>query len=353
MSVQYTPAAGEQNATINFSAHTVDTDPSTGVEYVLSKSITLLLGQKATVEDQINPALGGTLSLSQANDPSNVYIPANSIKGSTTTIDTTSSYNFTLTATDDVNAFVGRAASPAARMAGVGSMMKLGARAYVSEAYAAMGAASAATSFINPLSSFYSILLPAGVSHSLNSTAYITLNYDSDADPNLINVYYYNGVQYLLENTGRTVDPVNHTITVGVNHSSTFVVLENNAPVVITGASATGGDITVMNFPNPFDLNTKTLALAHGSGTDSVTTGGTVIRYFVPASKTGMATIRIYDVVGHKVRTIQLGSPAGDSFGYVTWDGTNDAGRQVASGVYIGVLDVGGEKKFFKMAVLK
>jgi flagellar hook assembly protein FlgD len=73
----------------------------------------------------------------------------------------------------------------------------------------------------------------------------------------------------------------------------------------------------------------------------------------VPAAKMGIATIRIYDVVGEKVRTLNLGTPAADAYAYVAWDGRNDAGNKVASGVYLGVLDVGGARKFWKMAVIK
>jgi hypothetical protein len=356
MTVFYTPSAGEQNATVVFSAHTVDIDPSTGVEFVLSKSITLLLGQKATVESKINPALGGTLSLAQAQDPSSVYIPANALlTGTGAAIDATVSYNFTLTSTDDIGSLTsGTSLSSQARSATLATLMSYGEHAYVSEAYQAMGAAKASASSINPLSSFYSVLLPAGVSHTLNQTAYLTLNYSSSSDPNLINVYYYNGTQYFLQNTERVIDTVNRTITVGVNHFSTFVVLQNSSPVIVTpGATDTGADITVFNFPNPFDLQSKTLTLNHPGAVGSITTGGTVIRYFVPGSKVGAATLRIYDVTGHKVRTIDLGSPAADTYGYLAWDGTNDSGKRVSSGVYIGTLDVGGAKKFWKMAVIK
>ena len=116
---------------------------------------------------------------------------------------------------------------------------------------------------INPLSSFYSVLLPAGISHSLNQNATLTLNYSSDADPTLINMYYFNGTEYLIENNSRTIDPVNHTISVSVSHFSTFVVLPNNAPVIVVGGATTGvGDMEVFNFPNPFDLQAKTKTLA-------------------------------------------------------------------------------------------
>jgi hypothetical protein len=351
LSTVYTPAAGEQNATIQFSANTVDIDASTGVEYVISKTVALLLGQKATAEQTINPAIGGDVSLSDALDPTNVTIPANALLNTNgTAADATSSYDFTLSATDDASSVGAGALAGAPRVA---SMMAKGPSAYVSEAYAAMQLAKA-QAVVNPLSSFYSILLPAGLSHTLNQTATLTLHYDSTADPNSINVYYFNGSQYILEQALRTVDTVNRTISVGVSHFSTFVVLENNAPIVqVNGDSSSAADIEVFNFPNPFDLNSKTKTLTHGGATTSITTEGTIIRYAIPASKAALAQIEIYNVVGDKVRTIDLGAPTTGTFNYVEWDGRNNSGKKVASGVYIGMLKVGGEKKFFKMAVIK
>jgi len=355
LSVLYNPAVGEQNATIAFSAHTVDIDPSTGIEFVISKTVTLLLGQKATTESNINSALGGSVSLATSNDPTNVFIPGNTLLNSDgSAADATSAFSVTLTATDDINSVASvSAAAGAARSAAYTSLLSYGPMAFVSEAYQAMNVARADAT-VNPLSSFYSILLPAGLSHSLNQTAFLTLNYDSTADPTQINVYYFDGTKYLIQNNNRTVDSVNHTITVGVSHFSTFVVLQNSSPViVVSGGIGTGADIDVFNFPNPFDLQTKTESLTHGGSQGALSTDGTVIRYFIPAAKVGIATIRIYDVVGEKVRTISLGTPTADSYGYVAWDGRNDAGNKVASGVYIGILDVGGTKKFWKMAVIK
>jgi hypothetical protein len=37
----------------------------------------------------------------------------------------------------------------------------------------------------------------------------------------------------------------------------------------------------------------------------------------------------------------------------VAWDGKNDSGNKVASGIYIGILKVGGNKAYWKMAVIK
>jgi len=123
--------------------------------------------------------------------------------------------------------------------------------------------------------------------------------------------------------------------------------------VTVDGDASSGADIEVFNFPNPFDLTTKTETLNHGGTTASLPTDGTIIRYAIPAAKAGAAQIDIFNVVGEKVRTIDLGVPAADFTHYVAWDGKNDSGRKVASGVYVGILKVGGEKKFWKMAVIK
>src|SRR5206468_2738589 len=93
---------------------------------------------------------------------------------------------------------------------------------------------------VNPLSSFYSVLLPAGISHTLNQNATLTLNYNTNADPTLINVYFHNRTEYLIESSNRVIDTVNHTISVSVSHFSTFVILQNNLPVIlVSGSSST------------------------------------------------------------------------------------------------------------------
>ena len=46
-----------------------------------------------------------------------------------------------------------------------------------------------------------------------------------------------------------------------------------------------GADIEVFNFPNPFDLQTKTKTLTHGGTTTTLSTDGTIIRYSIPESR--------------------------------------------------------------------
>jgi len=347
--VSYTPAPNEQTATLHFSAYSSQINRITNSEFLITKDIVLRFGQKAQTEKNISPLLGGSLDLSDSDDPSTVHLPQNAMRNSDgSQPDATSSMLFEFFATDDQTTIA--AVSPAARMA---QMSTRGPTAYISEAWAALTSARSQSS-VNPLSSFYSVLLPAGVSHTLNQNATLTLSYNTNDDPNLLNVYFYDGTKYLIENSQRTIDSVNHTISISVSHLSTFVVLQSNQPVIIVnGGAGSEADIEVFNFPNPFDLQTKTKALSRGGDTTTLSTDGTIIRYFIPGSKAGAAQITIYDVVGEKVRSLDLGTPAADTYNYVTWNGHNDAGRKVASGVYIGILKVGGEKKTWKMAVIK
>lgn len=351
MTLLYTPAVGEQTCTMAFLAYSTDIDPATNTEFAITKTSTLLFGQKAFAEGNINPALGGDVTLASNNDPSGITLPSNALLTSAGVPAASSgTYNISFSATDDLST-VGSASL--GRAAVFASVAQRGPSAYLPEAWSAIQSARASSS-INPLSSFYSVLLPSGLSHTLNQSATLTLSYSSSVDPSTINVYYYDGTRYILERTNRTVDTANHTISVSVSHFSTFVILSNSAAVVtVNGGSASGSPMEVMNFPNPFDLTTKTKTLTHGGTTSTMDTDGTIIRYVIPAAQLGATKIVIYNVVGEKVRTIDLGAPTADTYNYVAWDGKNDSGNKVASGVYIGELKSGSAKAFFKMAVIK
>ena len=62
----------------------------------------------------------------------------------------------------------------------------------------------------------------------------------------------------------------------------------------------------------------------------------------------------IYNVAGDMVREIQQTSTAG-RYNYFHWDGRNTAGNDVASGVYLAVVDAPGSSKkdHIKMVVVK
>ncbi len=135
-----------------------------------------------------------------------------------------------------------------------------------------------------------------------------------------------------------------------VTTSGTFTVLESTA----VGAGGSVSTVKVYNFPNPFNLESKTLATRYAG---SMTTNGTIISVEVPAGNGGPGHIRIYTLSGELVRDISISFTAG-AYNYVTWDGRNKDGSEVANGVYYGFVSFSGNKPgrkhaTFKMAVIK
>ena len=85
------------------------------------------------------------------------------------------------------------------------------------------------------------------------------------------------------------------------------------------------------NYPNPF--NTQT-----------------VIRYQL--SEGGYVRLAVYDVVGHRVRVLEEGEfPAG--YYRVVWDGKNEGGKEVGSGIYLFILETGGYRRVVKGLLLR
>jgi hypothetical protein len=186
----------------------------------------------------------------------------------------------------------------------------------------------------------------------------LTVSYSSGTEPTTLNLYWFNPAAntYVLTQDVTGAPPVintaNRTITLNVNHFSTYVLF-NSAQSVITGSTGAGA-LTVDNFPNPFDLGAKTVTPLHAAACGAACTiNGTMIGISVPPSISGSGNIRIFNLAGTLVRNISLGSVQGGTFYYQNWDGTNDGGRPVASGAYIGELKIGTRTTFFRMAVIK
>ncbi|RMF61845.1 MAG: T9SS C-terminal target domain-containing protein, partial [Calditrichaeota bacterium] len=87
----------------------------------------------------------------------------------------------------------------------------------------------------------------------------------------------------------------------------------------------------LQNYPNPFNPTTT-------------------IRYDLPVQTE--VHLRIYDLLGRTVRTLVAQKQAAGAHSAV-WDGRDDSGRQLASGVYVYRLEAGEFKKSAKMLLLK
>ncbi|MCI0622067.1 MAG: FG-GAP-like repeat-containing protein, partial [Acidobacteria bacterium] len=85
------------------------------------------------------------------------------------------------------------------------------------------------------------------------------------------------------------------------------------------------------NFPNPFNPTTT-------------------IRYEI--TKPGRVSLKVYNLLGQEIKTlVDAHRPAGSHT--VTWDGRDDRGRQVGSGVYFYKLQTAGSTSVKKMIFLK
>jgi hypothetical protein len=149
----------------------------------------------------------------------------------------------------------------------------------------------------------------------------------------------------------------------GTSQSGRFAVFTANPP---TGTAAYTTAFEVVNMPNPFNLKSKTVALdptdigalagTLPGGGNNYQTNGTVIKYNLPAGKSGNLKFVIYNLAGEKVRTIDEGSRTGGQIYYSEWDGKNDNNKDCASGVYFMLTYVDGKKlgtKAHKLAVIK
>ena len=144
----------------------------------------------------------------------------------------------------------------------------------------------------------------------------------------------------------------------GTTQSGRFAVFTANPP---TGQPAFSSSFAVYNMPNPFSLKSKSVALdATDIGSSAIAnpypTAGTVIKYTLPAGKTGALKFVIYNIAGEKVRTIDEGVRAGGYLYYSEWDGRNDTNQKCASGVYFMLTYLDGKKlgsKAHKMAIIK
>ncbi len=138
---------------------------------------------------------------------------------------------------------------------------------------------------------------------------------------------------YLAPDTRRFID---RNTGAGITYRYTLIVTTrdgddfHSAPVTVTS----GGyrQALYQNRPNPFNPSTS-------------------IRYSI--AQRGVVTLRVYNTAGQLVRTLvdQIQSPTPGGF-RVDWDGRNERGARVASGIYLYKLTVGGKNVDVKKLVL-
>lgn len=117
-----------------------------------------------------------------------------------------------------------------------------------------------------------------------------------------------------------------------------------------------GGDFSIINFPNPFDLKAKTVTMQDVNADFSQSVTGTMLKYALPSDRAGRVVFCIYNLAGELVRELDEGTRTGGFYYYTEWDGRNDNGEKCASGVYFLIAKCDGKKltgTAHKLAILK
>jgi hypothetical protein len=145
-------------------------------------------------------------------------------------------------------------------------------------------------------------------------------------------VHYYYYVQSFDDGSTNTIQP-------GVPLVSSKFYTKTNEPAYL-GANAIGGSENghlansyrlEQNYPNPFNPVTR-------------------ISYYIP--KTSIVDLSIYNMLGQRIRTLVHQVQNAGSY-TVRWDGKNNFGTPVASGVYLYNLTAGKFKESRKMILLR
>ncbi len=131
---------------------------------------------------------------------------------------------------------------------------------------------------------------------------------------------------------------VNFTLTtIGKQEGITLVTpmaqeIPNEFEQSISGSSVLPASYDFFqNFPNPFNATTT-------------------IRYNLPEQAN--VRLEVFNILGQRVKTL-VNEPQTAGYKQVVWDGKNDQGDNVSSGVYFYRISAGKHRDVFKMSLLK
>lgn len=165
---------------------------------------------------------------------------------------------------------------------------------------------------------------------------YEDTNQDGIVDGTNINekslkIYYLDEADSQWVLVGGVVDSQNNTVSAEVSHFSVYRLMA-------TSEVSENLDNVVV-YPNPFKPN------------DGNARTGTWSQGIIFGNLTSRATIKIYTIAGELVRELEKPPATG---GEKVWDGNNEKGKKVASGVYLYLItNPQGDKKLGKLAVIK
>ncbi|MDZ7261435.1 MAG: T9SS type A sorting domain-containing protein [candidate division KSB1 bacterium] len=169
---------------------------------------------------------------------------------------------------------------------------------------------------------------------SLVNSALLTFSYGdgelNGRDESKLGIYVREGSNWVY--LGSYVDEMANTITTQVNRLGEYRLLWN--PGRVESAMPVPKEYHLsQNYPNPFNSRT-------------------VIRYSIPQPVSSRVILKIYNFNGQTVRTL-VDKFQGMGYYNVGWDGTDDRGNEVASGVYFYQLQTERFRATNKMILLR
>lgn len=164
-----------------------------------------------------------------------------------------------------------------------------------------------------------STAIVVGQRAATNTSVYTEYQFE-DGDVNEGETYYY-----WIE----SVDHANNS-TLSNAVSITVRIAKDPEDEFIPGAAEKYG---ITNYPNPFNPETKII--------------------FNLKQDAYNAELEIYNILGQKVRTINVGHISAESNEGIMWNGTSDNGDEVSSGVYLFKLNAGSKTYIRKGTLLK
>ena len=165
-----------------------------------------------------------------------------------------------------------------------------------------------------------------------NKRSTLTLSYDSfdiAGEMNLA-VFLFSGTTW--ERLGGTVDEMAHSISVGIQSSGTYALFE---ALSIEGA------------PGVSDLVCQPRIISPGGGLYPSVTD---VSFLLHASTT--VHVRIYGLSGNLIREVTLGQRLNAGLNVVQWDGRDRNRQVVKDGIYVVVIEAGGQGAKKMVAVL-
>jgi hypothetical protein len=157
-----------------------------------------------------------------------------------------------------------------------------------------------------------------------------TIKYDTDG--NLLWVGLWGGVDIILDGSNN-VCVVGNDVSTGASDYLTVKYVQTGTDIMDETAEREKPSAFTLsqNYPNPFNQTTK-------------------IEFTL--AKSGVVSLNIYDILGRKVRTL-VSEHLSSGYKSVLWDGKNDSGKDVASGIYFYQLKVGDFSETKKLVLLK